>query len=237
MNIKAIMKRIIKRQYSSSSIYVEYLRSKGAKIGTDTYFYTPEKKPVDESRLPFLEIGNNCRVTDGAQILLHDYSYAALRPIYHAMLLKAGVTSIGNNVFVGTRAIILMNSHIGDNVIIGAGSVVSGYFDSNVVIAGNPARVICTLEEYYQKCLDRFDNNAKCFYLRQSEFCKRPLKENEMSWFVALWKTNSVAAREELLNTFRVDGDDKYQVVADAMKFPAKYDNYYDFLSSFEHRY
>lgn len=49
---------------------------------------------------------------------------------------------IGKNVFIGTRAIILKGSTIGDNSVIGAGAVVKGNFPSGVTIAGNPARVI-----------------------------------------------------------------------------------------------
>jgi len=46
---------------------------------------------------------------------------------------------VGNNVWIGTRVIILPGVHIGNNVIIGAGSVVAKDFPDNVMIAGNPA--------------------------------------------------------------------------------------------------
>lgn len=52
---------------------------------------------------------------------------------------------IGENVWVGTRAIILKNSKIAKGCIIGANSVVSGsYCDPNCIIAGNPATVVKT---------------------------------------------------------------------------------------------
>lgn len=54
---------------------------------------------------------------------------------------------IGNNVFIGTRSIILKGSIIGDNSVIGAGSVVSGTIPPNVVACGNPCKVIRTLEK------------------------------------------------------------------------------------------
>jgi len=56
-----------------------------------------------------------------------------------------GVT-IGNNVFIGTGAIILKGTVIGDNSVVGAGAVVKGVFPSGVTLAGNPARVIRTIE-------------------------------------------------------------------------------------------
>lgn len=64
---------------------------------------------------------------------------------------KIGRIKIGDNCFIGSRSIILMNVIVGDNVIIGAGSVVSKDIPSNSVAAGIPAKVICTVDEYYAK--------------------------------------------------------------------------------------
>ena len=47
---------------------------------------------------------------------------------------------IGDNVFIGMNSIILMGSHIGNNVIIGAGSVVSGNIPDNSVVGGGPSQ-------------------------------------------------------------------------------------------------
>lgn len=61
--------------------------------------------------------------------------------------LKTRPVVIGKNVFIGCNSIILKGTQIGDNCVVGAGSVVSGVFGPNLVIAGNPARVIRTLDE------------------------------------------------------------------------------------------
>lgn len=50
--------------------------------------------------------------------------------------------TIGHNVEVGANTVIIGNITIGDNVTIGAGSVVVKDVESNVIIAGNPAKVI-----------------------------------------------------------------------------------------------
>lgn len=224
--LKQFVNRIIYPNHYSNEAYVSYLRRGGAKIGEGTYFYGPKRQPVDETSLPFIEIGKNCRITVGVRILAHDYSYAVLRPIYHCMLFKTGVTKIGNNVFIGLNSIITMGVTIGNNVIIGAGSVVTRDIPDNVVAAGNPCKVICSMEEYYKKNLERFELYAKTFYERKSQYLGRELQENEMVWFTALWESEQ---KKEILSRMKVDGDDRDKVFADIMSFQSKYKSFDDF--------
>ena len=79
-------------------------------------------------------------------VLAHDSSTG----IFIGKTRAANVT-IGNNVFVGAGSIILPGVHIGNRVIIGAGSIVTKDIPDNSVAAGNPARVICSLDEYLAK--------------------------------------------------------------------------------------
>lgn len=51
----------------------------------------------------------------------------------------------------GGGGVVLPGTIVGDNVIIGAYSVASGCLESNSVYAGNPAKRICSMEEYIQK--------------------------------------------------------------------------------------
>ena len=64
---------------------------------------------------------------------------------------RRGGIKIGNNVFIGMKSTILKGVHIGNNVIIGANSLVNKDIPDNCVVAGNPAKVIMTLEQYYEK--------------------------------------------------------------------------------------
>ncbi len=58
--------------------------------------------------------------------------------------------SIGSNVWIGANAVICPGVSIGDNSIIGAGSVVTKDIPANVLVAGNPARIIRPLEKDLQ---------------------------------------------------------------------------------------
>ncbi|MGL5001213.1 MAG: sugar O-acetyltransferase [Cetobacterium sp.] len=53
---------------------------------------------------------------------------------------------IGNNVWIGGRAVITPGVTLGDNVVVAAGSVVTKSFPDNVIIGGNPARIIKSIE-------------------------------------------------------------------------------------------
>jgi acetyltransferase-like isoleucine patch superfamily enzyme len=58
---------------------------------------------------------------------------------------KNAPVSIGNNVWIGTKSIILPGSVIGDHCVIAAGSIVTGAIPAKSLAAGAPARVIKTL--------------------------------------------------------------------------------------------
>lgn len=229
MKVRDIVKRLIWPNHFSNDVYVDFLRKGGAKIGKGTFFYVPSKRPVDESSLPYIEIGEYCRITEGVKILAHDYSYAVLRRVYHSMPLKVGVTKIGNNVFIGMNAIICMGVSIGNNVVIGAGSVVTHDVPSNTVVAGNPAHVVGTLEDYYNRCINRFEENAKIFMERESAYKGRELEEKEMGWFISLWSSDN---KREILENARVDGDEKSEVIDDICAIIPRYKSFDDFKSA-----
>jgi acetyltransferase-like isoleucine patch superfamily enzyme len=88
--------------------------------------------------------------TVGANTKIFDNDFHSLdaeerkNDIYDNLVCKP--VRIGKNVFIGCNCIILKGTELGDNCVVGAGSVVSGKFEPNSVIAGNPARVIRKLE-------------------------------------------------------------------------------------------
>lgn len=91
-----------------------------------------------------IEIGDHTLI--GANCKIIDNDFHPVDPIermnndFTQLVTKS--VKIGKNVFVGCNSIILKGTVIGDNCVIGAGSVVHGVFEENTVIAGNPAKVI-----------------------------------------------------------------------------------------------
>ncbi|HFX3807442.1 chorismate mutase [Enterococcus faecium] len=92
-----------------------------------------------------IEIGDNCMFAPNVQL------YTATHPLHpvkrNSGLEYAKPIKIGNNVWLGGGVIVTPGVTLGDNVVVGAGSVVTKSFSDNVVIAGNPARIIKTVEE------------------------------------------------------------------------------------------
>lgn len=149
--MKNILKRIILGYKATSESYIAHLRKIGMSIGEDVILFRPFNTTIDEQNPHMISIGSHVMITGPVTILSHDYSWSVLKRKYGDILGNQRRTIIGDNVFIGWGATILGGSVIEDNVVIGAGSVVSGILESDMVYAGNPARKVLTLEEFYKK--------------------------------------------------------------------------------------
>jgi acetyltransferase-like isoleucine patch superfamily enzyme len=149
--LKKILRFLISFSKISSNELIRKLRKKGFQIGERTFFYDPESNTFDFQTPFLLKIGNDVQITKGVCFLNHGYDWSVIKGLNGEILGSRGAINIGNNVFIGINTVFLKNSSVGDNVIIGAGSVVTASFGSNVVIAGNPAKVIMTLDQYLEK--------------------------------------------------------------------------------------
>lgn len=145
-----IKKMIFKEKYSSES-YINFLRKKGATIGKNCIIYYPRNTNIDYQNTFMIDIGDNVKIADGVRILTHDFSLSVIANVYGEIIGSVRKVHIGNNVFIGMGATILAGAFIEDNVIIGAGAVVSGKCEANSVYAGNPARKIESIDELYKK--------------------------------------------------------------------------------------
>lgn len=102
---------------------------------------------------PYLvTIGNHVQITDNVYFFTHGSGWVFRNEIPDFDFF--GKIVIKDNVYIGSGACLLPGVTVGSNVIIGARSVVTKSIPDGVVVGGNPARIICTLEESKQKLIE-----------------------------------------------------------------------------------
>lgn len=228
--IKKIVKKIIYKEKVDSNSYIKYLKNKGVKIGKGTFIFDPRNTTIDIQRPFLLEIGEYCKITKGVTILTHDYSRSVLRYKYGEILGEAKKVIIGNNVFLGINSIILMGTQIGDNVIVGAGSVVSGKIPNDVVIAGNPAKIIMTLDEYYDKRKKSYINEAKMYAQELYNKTGRIPKIEMFQGFFPIFSERNIEYLEKNNLRIKLSGDDFEDIKEKFLQSTPVYENFEAFL-------
>lgn len=161
------------KHLTDREIQQNYLRSLGMKIGNECYIFSDKIETAE----PYLvSLGDHVTIANDVRFATHDASanfyIEGASDIY-------GRISIGNYVFIGMGTIILPGVTIADHCIIAAGSVVTkSFFEDGVVIGGNPAHLIGTVEELKEK-----NKNLKLYTWGMSYSEKRTyLEKNEESF-------------------------------------------------------
>ena len=149
--------------------YINDLVKKGLKLGNnvdiiDDFFFDP-------SHCFLISIGDNCTICPNVRLIAHDASTKKILGYT-----KIGRIDIKENCFLGDSAIVLPKVTVGPNSIVGAGAVVTKDVPPNAVVAGNPARVISSCEEYIRK-MQSIGKNKKIFdeeyYIEKLDEAKR----------------------------------------------------------------
>lgn len=160
---------------------IKYWRSMGAKIGENCEIYLDAYLGSE----PYLvSIGNHVRLNSGVQIITHDGGVWVLREMMDDLsdidLVKP--VKIGDNVHIGSRAVIFPGVTIGNNCVIGVNAIVTRDIPDNSVAVGIPARVIESIDDYYFKHSAEFvhtknmSNSVKRSYLLDYFFKSKETK-------------------------------------------------------------
>ena len=158
----------IQRNYGRGGV-ISFFRKKGMSIGQGCEI----NKSFNVISEPYLvKLGDNVRITYGVKFITHDGGLIVARrdaacrnicsEIKEADLF--GRINVGNNVHIGVDTIVMPGVTIGDNVVIGAGAVVTRDIPSNSVAVGVPARVIKSITQYVE------DNQSLFVYTKSMSY-------------------------------------------------------------------
>ena len=159
--------------------YIRFLKKKGIKIGNNLWI-TPrvDTVSIDITRPSLVEIGDNVRLNRNFTLITHDGGFYVPLNLYHEFIPQSGKVTIGNNVYFGRNCSVFKGVTIGNNCIIGFGSIVTRDIPSNSVAVGAPAKVVGTIEDYYAKRKQKSINEALAYAKSiQVRFNRRPKLE------------------------------------------------------------
>lgn len=133
----------VKKIIYSPEKYAKYI---GVQFGHGCRIYGKDHWPSEGY---LISIGDDCAITEGVKI--HTHGGGRIIRLYCPDYDSFGKVTIGNHVYIGNYAQIMPGVKIEDNVLIAAGSVVTKSIPSGIVVAGNPARYVCTIDEYVNR--------------------------------------------------------------------------------------
>ena len=135
-------KKMTPNQYS-----IMQMRNSGITIGEGCRIYTY----LSSHEPSMIRIGNDVTISSGVAFVTHDNS---ILKVLDPMTDVVGPITVHDKCFIGQNSILMLGITLGENCVVGAGSVVTHSFPSHSVIAGNPARRLCSTEEMAEKYRD-----------------------------------------------------------------------------------
>ena len=141
-----MIKKIKTAYYRFFKSGTEYARFLGVKVGEKCFIASD----VHFSSEPYLiEIGSNVAITQGVMIHTHGGGRIARTRIPDFDIF--GRVTICDYAYIGSGAQIMPGVTIGKGSLVAAGSIVTKSVPDGVVVAGNPAKQVCTVEEYIER--------------------------------------------------------------------------------------
>lgn len=141
-----MIKKIKTLYYRFFKSGTEYARFLGVKVGEKCHIASD----VHFSSEPYLiEIGSNVALTQGVMIHTHGGARVARTRIPDFDMF--GRVTICDNAYIGSGAQIMAGVTVGNGALVAAGSIVTKSVPDGVVVAGNPAKFVCTVDEYIER--------------------------------------------------------------------------------------
>ena len=126
---------------------VKFAKKIGVNIGGVLHLYGK----IGWSTEPWLiTLGNNVHITNGVRFITHDGGTLLFRDKVPDLEITKPII-VGDNVYIGNNVLILPGVKIGSNVVVGAGAIITRDIPDNSVAVGVPAKVIKTVDEYFEK--------------------------------------------------------------------------------------
>lgn len=181
--IKAFCDRSKLASYDNETL-VEYFRKQGARIGEGCHF---QIRNIGND--PYLiRIGNHVFIATGVVLHTHDGGVWILRESIPGIRICGPIT-IEDNCVVGINSQILPNVRIGENSIIGAGSVVLSDIPPNSIAMGVPARVVGSTVRYKERSISSWEEQKPA-----------GVSEFDYGWWYS--STNRKLLKQHLLKLF-----------------------------------
>ncbi len=124
---------------------VDFARFLGVEVGSNCYMAT--RKWPSEAYL--IKIGSNVQITSDVRFFTHGGAHVA-RGRYPKFDIF-GKICVEDNVYIGSCSLIMPGVTIGKGALVAAGSVVTRSVPPFMVVGGNPAKIICSVDEYIEK--------------------------------------------------------------------------------------
>lgn len=172
-----MIKKIRKAFYKIFMSPKKYAKFIGVKFGENCFFATK-----NWSSEPYLiEIGNNVQIT--RDVTIHTHGGGHVARMKYPNFDTFGKVVIKDWAYIGAYSQIMPGVTIGEGSLVAAGSIVTKSVPDGVVVAGNPARFVCTVDDYIErnkkhntdtKGLSAEEKKKVLLSMDESKFIKKP---------------------------------------------------------------
>ena len=151
--------RVFRRKLYDPYTIAELFREQGASIGEDCYFGVK----ILASEPWLVRIGDHVGIAAGVLLLTHGlgWNYRDRVPDLQVF----GPIVIGNNVNIGSNAMILPGVTVGNNCLVAAGAVVTKDVPDGSIVAGNPAKVVGDVDDYFERARTQWEEQRPEGYM------------------------------------------------------------------------